>query len=157
MKEKLRALLEDPRCVKALATVGEAGAPHVVYKDSMRLDADGNLEFYEMVETSQTGRNLVHCLWYGKEVAVNLLGSGGESLQIKGVPVRAVVCGDAFEAAYVKLRERYGGDADLSAIWTVEVREVRGNGLAHRLARQRERFPLIGHIDRFVDRERIGE
>ena len=72
------SLLDDDATVKVLATVDGDGAPHAVVKRSLHAAADGRRILYlELLETSETNRNLVRAIWYGGSVAITLAGSGG--------------------------------------------------------------------------------
>jgi hypothetical protein len=48
---------------------------------------------------------------------------------------------------------RLGADADLSTIWIIEPIEVREETYAVRQTLEKTRYPLIGHLDRFVKQE----
>ncbi|MDR3299781.1 MAG: hypothetical protein LBU43_07220 [Candidatus Accumulibacter sp.] len=150
LQADLRAALQDSSSLKALASVDKNGNPHVVFKGSISLDeTERNLQYLEIVETSQTNRNLVYSIWFKKKVAINVLTADGKSWQIKGVPVKAHISGPEFERQYVKLQELMGADADLSTVWIIEPVEETGQTLQIRVAEERARYPLIGHLDRF--------
>jgi len=145
--EKARELLADRESKKALASVGRDGTPHVTYKGSLTV-ADGNIQFYELIETSQTNKNLTYSLWFGKEVAINVV-NGKTSFLIRGVPVRAVVSGKEFEEAYSHIKNTFGADYDLSTVWIIKPTHVSEETFSVRQAEEREKYPLIGHLDRY--------
>ncbi|MDR2922209.1 MAG: hypothetical protein LBU85_02560 [Treponema sp.] len=145
--EKAQALLTDPESKKALASVGRDGRPHVVFKGSLTVD-NGNIRFFELIETSQTNKNLTYSLWFGKEVAINVI-KDRTSFLIRGVPVRAIVSGKEFEEAYVQIKNKLGNDRDLSTVWIIKPTEVSEETFSVRQDEEREKYPLVGHLDRY--------
>jgi hypothetical protein len=153
INEKITALFGDPATVKAIATTDKDGAVHLVYKDSLTVNPDGNIQFYELNETSRNNKNMIYSLWFKRQIAINILAPDLTSYQIKGIPVRAVISGKEFEKAYVSVRERLGTDADLSTIWIIEPVEIREETYSVQKNIERTCYPLIGHLDRFVRQE----
>ena len=148
LSEGIVAMINDPYSEKVLGTVGPDGEPHVVFKGSLRADREGLLEFYELIETSITNRNLVYSLWFNKVVTVNIR-SGKESIQIRTVPERVLTAGAEYEAAYRKLRED-GRDIDLSGIWKLEPKDVRIQTFATRWEEEDAAHPILRHLDRLT-------
>jgi len=145
----VRELLSDPATVKVLATVDEHGVPNVVAKGSLQIDAEGNLLHLELIERSRTNRNLVHSLWLDKTVSILLIGSGGRSVQIFGVPRRLHVSGPVFEKHYTTVREHLG-DVDLSGVWIIEPRSAVDQSWSTRLAKEEAAGTGLLHLDRIV-------
>jgi len=145
--EKARELLADRESRKALASIGRDGKLHVTYKGSLTA-ADGNIQFYELIETSQTNKNLIYSLWFGKEVAINVV-NGKTSFLIRGVPIRAIVSGKEFEEAYNHVKNTFGTDYDLSTVWIIKPTYESEETFSVRQAEERENYPLIGHLDRY--------
>ena len=148
LTEEIITLINDPYSEKVLATVSPEGEPHVVFKGSLHVNKEGLLEYYELIETSETNRNLVHSLWFNRTVSVNIR-RDKESIQIKAVPERVVTAGKEFEAAYIKLRED-GRDIDLSGIWKLEAKEVRVQSFAKRWEEEDAAHPILRHLDRLT-------
>jgi hypothetical protein len=144
------SLLRDPQSKKALSTVGADGVPHTVFKDSITVDTDGNIRFYEVIETSITNKNLVYSLWFNRLVSINVIGKDDTSFQVTGIPFRAIICGNEFEAAYMDLRKSLGENADLSTIWIIKPESTRENTFQVRLREFTGNYPLIGHLDRYL-------
>jgi hypothetical protein len=145
--EKAKAILSDRESLKALASIGRDGRPHVVFKGSLTVSGN-DIQFFELNETSQTNKNLTYSLWFGKEVAVNVI-KDKTSFQIKGVPVRAIVNGKEFEEAYALVQNTRGKEYDLSTVWIIRPTEVREETFSVRQAQEREKYPLVGHLDRY--------
>jgi hypothetical protein len=98
---------------------------------------------------------MIYSLWFKKFVSINILSAGTtdserKSYQIKGIPVKAIVCGKEFEQNYRMVRKHLGADADLSTIWIVEPHEIREETASIRRQIERTDYPLIGHLDRYV-------
>ncbi len=153
MPEKLdpdvAGLLADPSTVKVLATADEYGIPHAVIKQSLHLGADGNLVYLELLESSRTNQNMVRSIWYNRRVAIVLKGKQGESYQIKGKPVRAIISGPVFQQHYISIRQRLG-DVDLAAVWVIEPEEVIDESYVVRKAREESLHPHFQHLDRLA-------
>ena len=149
------SLINDANTIKVVATTDKNGIVHMVFKGSVSINQDGNIQFLELNETSQTNKNMIYSLWFKKLVSINILsadvtGSERKSYQIKGIPVKAVICGKEFEKNYTIVRERLGPDADLSAIWVIEPQEIREETASIRRQVERREYPLIGHLDRYA-------
>jgi hypothetical protein len=150
LDESLAALINDPQSVKALASTGKDGEVHLVFKGSISVNGDGDIEYLELIETSQTNKNLVHSLWFDRPVAITVLARDQTSWQIKGVPRKALVSGKEFQKNYTALREKLGKEADLSTVWIIEPREAREQSYPARREQEERKYPLIGHLDRFT-------
>ncbi|MDR1684992.1 MAG: hypothetical protein LBR82_00865 [Desulfovibrio sp.] len=151
LSEDLRTALRDPASLKVIAGVNRAGEPHVVFKEAISMDSEGrNLQCLELLETSQTNRNLTHSLWFQRKIAVNVLHPKGRSWQIKGLPVKVHISGPLFEEQYIAVRNRLGPEADLSAVWIIEPLEEKEQTYLVRLREERLHYPLVGHLDRFT-------
>ena len=150
LDESLAALINDPQSVKALASIGKDGEVHLVFKGSISVNRDGNIEYLELLETSQTNKNLVHSLWFTRPVSITVLAPDRSSWQIKGVPLKALVSGKEFEKNYIAVREKLGKEADLSTVWIIEPREAREQSYPVRRQQEENKYPLIAHLDRFT-------
>lgn len=145
----IKSIINNPDSLKVVASTDRNNVVHVVFKGSVSADEDGNIRFFELNETSQTNKNMAYSLWFKRFVSINVLAGDKRSYQIKGIPIRAIICGQEFERAYISVRER-GAGADLSTIWIIEPEEIREETPAVRQAEEREKYPLIGHLDRFL-------
>jgi hypothetical protein len=151
LTDKVVELLADQETVKVLATTDRYGVPHAVVKQSLHADENGQLVYLELLESSQTNKNLVHSIWFNKTVAVLLKGKEGISYQIKGTPVRALVSGPVFQKNYVEIRKKLGdGDVDLAAVWIIEPQEVIDESYQARRQQEEELHPHFKHLDRIA-------
>jgi len=152
--EKQLAVINNPKSLKAVATVSREGVPHVAYKGSLHIE-DDFLVFYDFIQSSQINKNLVNTIWFNGKVAINVfLEEEGEkySYLITGKPVKCVTAGRKFEELYIQLQDKYGPEMDLSAIWYIEPENVRDETFKSRKIEEEEKYPYIKHIDRLLEK-----
>jgi hypothetical protein len=154
ISDELVKVINAADTLKALATVDKNGVPHVVFKGSIHADDDGNILFYEILESSRNEQNLVHSIWFDKKVAINVLDKDKNSYEITGKPVRCVTCGREFEHTYEAVRGKLG-DIELAAIWYVEPENVVNETFKVRVKEEKENYPLICHLDRITTGEEL--
>jgi hypothetical protein len=152
LDEKIITLINDPLSIKALASTNKNGEIHLVFKGSLSVTPEGNIQFFELNETSQNNKNLAYSLWFKRPVFINILGQNHSSYQIRGIPTKAIITGREFEKAYISVRQHFGEDADLSTVWIMEPVALREETFSVRKQEEREQHPLVGHLDRFVQR-----
>jgi hypothetical protein len=149
--KEIQDIIAAPDTLKVLASNDKNGVPHVVFKGSIHVNEDGNLVYYEVLESAQTNKNLVHSIWFDKKVAINILSSDRQSFEIVGRPLRSITAGQEFEKTYVQLREAKG-DVDLAAIWIIEPESIKNETFAVRVKEDEEKYPVLKHLDRqFID------
>ena len=149
LSKKVVEAINDVESLKSIATVDKNGVPHVVYKGSLHLDNDGNLVFYDIIESSQINKNLVYAIWFNRKVAINILSKDRKSYLIIGTPKQSVTSGRAFEEVYKKLQEKRP-DGDLNAIWTIIPESEKEETFSVRVEESAREFPILGHLDRFA-------
>lgn len=149
LEDKLIDIINRKTTINALATVDKDGVPHVTYKGSFHIRDNGLLEFYEIIETSVTNKNLTTSIWFDKVVAVNFLSEDKESFQVKAKVRKAIISGQEFKKVYQTLRERFG-DVDVSTVWLLEPIEVREETFSKRRVLEEEAHPLLRHLDRLT-------
>lgn len=147
LDEKIIRFIEDEQTVAVVSTTGKSGEVNASVKDTLRLNGNGQIEFLEYLESSQTSRNMIYCLWFTKKISILLLNQN-RSYELKGIPVASIIEGTHFEEAYRQVREKYQGEYDLSAIWVVDIVEVKDKNLDTRFPRERDSYPIITHLDR---------
>jgi hypothetical protein len=149
ISNRIRELLQQKDTLKVVASVDKEGIPHVTFKGTVNVNEEGQITFLEILESSQTNKNLTNSIWFEKIVAITILGADKTSYQIKGIPKRAIISGPLFEEAYVRVQEKFG-DVDLSTIWVIDPIEIKEETFKARLEEERKLFPIIGHLDRFA-------
>ena len=150
--QPVRELLEDTATVGTIATLDESGAPHAVPSPFLHLDPDGRLVHLELLETSNTHRNLLRSIWFDRPVTVSLSGTGGSVTVVKGRIHKVHVSGPLFSSYYRKVREQLG-DADLAGVWLIDAQEIIDETYALRKAREEALHPFFRHLDRLAHKE----
>jgi len=149
LSQEIITAIKDKDSIKVLATVDGRGFPHVVAKGSINVDENGQLYFWELLESSVTNRNTIHALWYNTYVAINVISKDRKSWQIKGVPYKTLVNGKEYQAAYLKAQER-NPENDLAAIYYIRPEEVIEESYPVRKAEEDAKHPLYIHLDRLA-------
>jgi len=149
LEKEVAELLAEKNTVKILATTDDKGIPHAVVKQSLHLGEDGNLVYLELLESSQTNKNMVRSIWFKRQVAVALKGKDGLSYQIKGKPLKAIISGKVFQEHYSRIREKLG-DVDLATVWIIEPEEVINESYPIRKAQEEARHPYFKHLDQIA-------
>lgn len=149
LDQEVIKLFSDPETIKILITVDEKGQPHAVVKQSLFIDENNNLVYLELLESSQTNKNLVESIWFNRKVAVTILKKRGQSYQIKGRPVKAAVSGALFRKHYTEIRQKLG-DVDLAAVWIIEPEEVINKSFTARRKQEEISHPYFKHLDRLA-------
>lgn len=151
LSDELIQILEDADTLKCIATTDHEGIPHVTFKNSLHAEND-TIVFYDLLQSSQTNKNLVDAIWFHKKAAVNVLSPDHISYHIICHPQRAVTAGRQFEQLYRKLRSKFG-DIDLNAIWYLIPDEIHETTYRARKKEEEEKYPILKHIDRLVKPE----
>jgi len=146
ISDEIKLIFAEKETLKALASVDKHGVPHVVFKGSIQVAPEGHITYLEILESSQTNKNLTYALWFDKQVTINVVSKERRSFQIKGKPRKVHVAGPLFEQKYAEVTSRLP-EADLSGVWEIEPLEVREQTFPVRLAQQKRDFPFIGHLD----------
>jgi len=146
--EEIKDLINDPTSLKVIASVNVDGEVHVVYKQSLHVNDNNQLEFYEIIESSQNNKNMVNSIWFDKKVAVNVLTSDKRSFELIGVAKKAYVAGAYFEEKYRQLVDK--GYYDLSTVWTIEVESIKEKTYSVRVEEEKESHPHFRHLDQLT-------
>ena len=75
--------INNPDSIKVVATISKEGIPHVTPKGSLTVDENGRIRFLELLEKSQTQKNLVYSIWFDKYIAINIITPDRKSYLIK--------------------------------------------------------------------------
>ena len=136
--------VKDRSVSKVIATLDEDGAPYAVVSRFLQVGENGTLVHLELLEKSETNRNLLRSLWYEKKIAISV-----GDLVIKGRPVKAHISGPVFRHYYEQVRSVIA-DADLSTVWLIEPEEIIDETYAIRKRQEEEQFPFSVHLDRLT-------
>lgn len=146
LTDTLKADINSAASLKSVTAVSKSGVPHTVYKGSLHVNGDGNLEFYDILESSKINENLVYAIWFEKYVTVNILTEDKRSFEIIGRPIQSITQGRYFEEVYKSLKQTR--DNDLNAIWIIEPLQIREETFVVRKEQQEKEYPFLKHLDR---------
>lgn len=149
LSDDVIAAINDPGSIKVIASTDRFGRIHVVPKGSITVADDGRIKYWELIESSQTNKNVTYALWFNKEIAINVITPDKKSYQIKGVPRVNLNAGREYEENYIKAQKR-NPENDLAAVYYIEPTELREESYGKRLAQEREKHPLYIHLDRLA-------
>ena len=132
--------LQDPQKMKVLTTVDKDGMPHAVPLGSLTLLEDGNIAFIELLETSQTQKNMLNCHYFKKDVSVLVIDdwASGKVYQIKGSPYKYVYMGPIWEKFLEEVWKMLP-DSDPAGVWLITPKEVRDQDYLVRRKGEEER------------------
>jgi len=142
----IKQIINDPKTVKIIGTVGIEGAPHTAVKQSLHINDAGKLEYIELFESSKSYRNITGSLWYDKKVSISLIGENRESYTIFGSPDRILIAGREFEKVYTKTLEEKG--YDIAAIITITPEIIERNDPKEKFEKQDSSRLFYKHLDR---------
>lgn len=141
LTKKLIDVLKDPEAVKALATTDENGRPHVVFKGSLTVGQEGNIFYAELIETSQTQKNMLRNYWARKPVAISVLNQKKNvNYQIKGVAYKFHVEGPIWDQFLDQIWSRMP-DANPSGVWEIIPQEAIDQDYTTRLKAEMKNKP----------------
>ena len=108
--DNIKSIINNPKTIKVLGTVGVDGVPHTAVKQSLHINEDGNIEYFELLESSVSYKNVTGSIWFDKKVSIVVIGENRESFEITGRVDRILIAGDRYEEAYKKALEEKGFD-----------------------------------------------
>ena len=79
LPQEIMEILKDTETIKVIATVGEEGNPHVVMKDSLEAIDEQTIAYLELIERSNTSKNMLRNFWDKKAGEYLYLQQKGES------------------------------------------------------------------------------
>ena len=148
LSKEIENAVNAPESLKCIASISADGELHLVYKQSLHVNEDGNLEFYEYIESSQNNKNMVNSIWFDQPVVVNVLTEEKRSFEIKGIAKQALIAGAKFEQIYRQEIEK--GREDLSTVWIIEIQNISEKTLKKRIAEETEKHPHFRHLDQLL-------
>lgn len=149
IEQEFKDLINSKESVKVLATISEKGIPLASFKQYVRFNEDGNIEYLELLEESQSYKNFTRSLWYNEKVSFSISGENSINFQVVGRPIKIIVSGPSFEKNYIDIREKLG-DIDLAAVCIINPEEVINQTFYKKFEAQEKFKPVFTHLDRLV-------
>jgi hypothetical protein len=157
-KQSAQALLEqalsrfnDEGAIKVLVTLDENGAPHPVCKGSLRYNGE-SVESWEILESSETNRNLTRAIWFDKPIAILLILPDRKAYKFSVRASRNIIAGKAFTRAYEAAQERFKGRG-IAGVWQYEVISVKEETASVRIDEEKTARPYFTHLDQLAKRD----
>jgi len=143
LPKELSEALQDPETIKMLTTTDEKGNPHTVFKGSLIMLDDGYLAYMELLEFSNTTKNLLRNLYIGRQISIGIWNKEKLiSYQIKGVPYRFIYEGSIWDKFLEETWEILP-DSNPTGVWLLEPCEVINQNFESRRKKLEEDYP--GH------------
>ncbi|MBQ7148406.1 MAG: hypothetical protein IJR96_06615 [Pseudobutyrivibrio sp.] len=152
LNDEVVEAINNPASIKVLASVDRQGNIHNVCKGSIRTTDDGQIKLWELLESSQSNKNLTYALWFNKEISINVITEDRRSYQIKGIPVKNLNAGREYEENYIKAQEK-NPQNDLAAVYYIDPTEIIEESYLVRLEEEQKKHPLYIHLDRVAKKD----
>jgi len=137
---ELADALKDSDTIKVLTTTDQEGLPHSVCKQTLTVLDDGRLAYVELIERSETYKNMLRHHWDKRNVAIFIFNpKTGLSYQIKGVPTHCMVEGPIWSM----LRDqcwRIMPETEPAAVWVISPDETRDQSYPVRVEAEGKRM-----------------
>jgi hypothetical protein len=147
LSNEIIAAINDSASVIVLSATGKDGSPYSEQAVKVQVREDGRIAWYELLESSQTQKNLVYSIWNDREVSILVSAPDRKNYLILGKPYRALMAGREFEREYVDVQKEFGSDTDLSTVWLIDVVSYSENTYSEGRKREKEEHPLLMHLD----------
>jgi hypothetical protein len=146
--KRVQDAVADPGGVKVVSTLNENGTIHSAPKGTLTVNAAGQLEYLEVLESSASYKNTVRSLWFDKKVTVLIVGSDRKAFEIVGTVKRILVAGQQYEDAYNAFLERKG--FGIAAIIQIDIDSVTDLDISIGIERQKREHFFFTHLDRLA-------
>ena len=141
LTQEIIECLNDPETIKTLSTTDESGNPETVFEDTLKALDDQSLAYLEMVETSNTYKNMLRNYWQKKQVSITVYNKNrGISYQIKGEPYRWVMDEPLWDQFLYEAWKKVP-DADPSGVWIIRPKEIIDESYEAKRQSETERRP----------------
>jgi len=149
--QQVQSIVADSGSLKIVSTLNENGSIHSVPKGTLKVNASGQLEYAEVLESSSSYKNVVRSLWFDKKVTVLVIGADKRSYEITGNIKRILTCGRYFEDAYKAFLEKRGHG--IAAVIQIDIESVINSDISKRFERQEQEHFFFTHLDRLAVQE----
>ncbi len=124
LPQEIMEILKDPDTIKVIATIGEEGNPHIVMKDSLEAIDEQTIAYLELIERSNTSKNMLRNFWDKKQVSIFIYNKKAKvSCQIKTEPYKYEWAGPLWDQFLTKLWQTMP-DANPETVWVLKVKQV---------------------------------
>ena len=140
LPENVKGYLQDPAKIKTITTIDREGMPHSVPINSTVVLEDGTIAFMELLETSNTQKNMLNCYWFEKDVCILVVDDWGKGsiYQIKCTPYKFLTEGPIWEQ-FLDEVWKILPDSDPAGVWLLKPKEIRNQNYFERKKAEEER------------------
>jgi len=149
--QQVQSIVADPGSLKIVSALNENGTIHSAPKGSLKVNAAGQLEYIEVLESSSSYKNVIRSLWFDKKVSVLVIGADKRSYEITGNVKRILTAGRYFENAYSTILEKRGHG--IAAVIQIDIESITDFDISKRIERQEREHFFFTHLDRFAVQE----
>jgi hypothetical protein len=141
----------DSGSLKIVSTLNENGTIHSTPKGTLTVNASGQLEYTEVLESSSSYKNVVRSLWFDKKVTVLVIGIDRRAYEITGNIKRILTAGRYFENTYNAFLEKRGHG--IAAVVQINVESIIDLDISKGIERQEREHFFFTHLDRLAVQE----
>jgi len=149
--QRVRDTVANSGSLKIVSTLNENGTIHSAPKGTLKVNASGQFEYTEVLESSSSYKNVVRSLWFDKKVTVLVIGIDKRSYEIVGNIKRILTAGRYFEDAYKAFLEKRG--RGIAAVIQIDVESVTDLDISKGIERQEREHFFFTHLDRLAVQE----
>ena len=150
LSKEVVELLQDKQTVKVISTVSDTGELNASIKGSLMALEDGNLAYMELLETSQTQRNVLWAHLWNKSVSVLVYNPGNnQCYKIKGEPVKFLIMGPVWDI-FLEETWKMLPEANPAGVWLIKPVEVVAADYFSRLEAEAKRLPHMPFWSRIL-------
>lgn len=126
ISEELREVMNRDDVMKTVTTYNEDGIPHTTKYQSMYINRDGRITYYDCSSCEPAKQEMLYCMAYHKSVDITVITDEGTKHKIIGEVSKALLMGEEFTIASQFIK-KYDPEAELSVVWTINPQEERIN------------------------------
>jgi len=149
--QQVQNIVADSSSLKIVSALNENGTIHSAPKGSLKVNASGQLEYIEVLESSSSYKNVIRSLWFDKKVTVLVISADKRTYEIIGNVKRILTSGRYFEDAYNSFLEKRG--RGIAAVIQIEVESINDLDISKRIERQEREHFFFTHLDRLAVQE----
>ncbi|WP_455715088.1 hypothetical protein [Anaerosporobacter sp.] len=126
VSEELRKVMNRDDVTKTVTTYNEDGIPHTIKYQSMHINREGRIAYYDCSRCEPVKQEILYCMAYHKNVDITVITREGITHKIIGEVNKALLMGEEFTIAS-QIMKKYDPEAVLSAVWVINPQEERIN------------------------------
>lgn len=145
ISNELIELIKEKSTLKIVSSQNKDGEINAVPKGSLEVTGENELTYVEILESSNSYKNIVYSIWFDKPVSVTIVGDNKETYILHGRVQRVLTCGREFENYYKKYKDARG--FDIAAAVKLDIKSVRKLDLSKLIDDQKQEHPFFSHYD----------